>query len=185
MVSFGSSSGASSSLPSQVHGNKSHYEASGSIKGWSAQKRSLKDKLPVYPRKTRTTPNSAQSSPDSTTLLDGKDKLPVYPRKTRTTPNSAQSSPDSTTLLDGHLSIALKENGPSLEDDPLRKLEAEQARRVLAKYGISTTFLEQSPLDSDSSTRTCIHSFTTRTPMTMATATTLPAMLCEFVLHST
>ncbi|KAH6921143.1 hypothetical protein HPB50_027874 [Hyalomma asiaticum] len=77
-----------------------------SITGWSTQKSSPKVKLPVYPRKTQSAPNSAQSSPDSITLLDG----------------------------------VREENGPSLEEDLLKKREPEKARRVLAEYDIYVHF---------------------------------------------
>ncbi|KAH6921141.1 hypothetical protein HPB50_027872 [Hyalomma asiaticum] len=57
------------------------------------------------------------SSSGASSNRPSKEKLLVHPRKTPRVPNCAQSSPDSTTLLHG----VLEGNGPSLEEDLLRK----------------------------------------------------------------
>lgn len=94
-LSFGSSSGASGNLPSNMQANLPELfallktqlelcrqqaqddeppcEVNGNVTGWSAHKRSLNNELLMYSGPVPNVPNCARSSPDSTTASDGKE----------------------------------------------------------------------------------------------------------------
>ncbi|KAL3220508.1 hypothetical protein MRX96_029786 [Rhipicephalus microplus] len=88
--SFGSSSGASANLPSNMEANLPELfailrmkqqalgdtEANGCMTGWSAHEHSLKGELPMLPARMPSTPYSDWSSPDSTSVLDSVDQIP-------------------------------------------------------------------------------------------------------------
>ncbi|KAH8024606.1 hypothetical protein HPB51_026178 [Rhipicephalus microplus] len=117
--SFGSSSGASANLPSNMEANLpelfailrmkqqalSDTEANGCMTGWSAHKHSLVDQIP--------------------------EPLPL--------------TDDDAADIVSHLQAVLLENGPSQEEDLLKALQPEQARRVLAAYNTLTDFLDGHP----------------------------------------
>ncbi|XP_054927321.1 uncharacterized protein slam isoform X4 [Dermacentor andersoni] len=155
-LSFGSSSGASGNLPSnmqanlpelfallkmqQVQGDDPPCEVNGNVTGWSAHKRSLKDDLLMYSGTTPNVPNSTRSSPDSTTVSAGVEEGTV----------EEEVEPEPLTEADvtdivRQLREVLQENGPSQEDDLLKALAPEQACRVLATYDTLTAFLDRHP----------------------------------------
>lgn len=173
-LSFGSSSGASTNLPSNMQANLPELfailkmkqqalgdEANGSMTGWSAHKHSLcrKDELLMFPATTHSGPYSAGSSPDSTALLDGKEyeldilgdgkngttSICVEEVTVDQTPEPQPLTEDDATDIVRQLQAVLLENGPSQEEDLLKALEPEQARRVLAVYDTLTDFLDGHP----------------------------------------
>ncbi|XP_075748688.1 uncharacterized protein LOC142814232 isoform X1 [Rhipicephalus microplus] len=166
--SFGSSSGASANLPSNMEANLpelfailrmkqqalSDTEANGCMTGWSAHKHSLKGELPMLPARMPSTPYSHWSSPDSTSVLDRKDyELNILgDRENGTTSICVDQIREPLPLTDddaadivSHLRAVLLENGPSQEEDLLKALQPEQARRVLAAYNTLTDFLDGHP----------------------------------------
>uniref|UniRef100_A0A224YL50 Uncharacterized protein n=1 Tax=Rhipicephalus zambeziensis TaxID=60191 RepID=A0A224YL50_9ACAR len=169
-LSFGSSSGASANLPSNMQANLPELfailkmkqqalgdEADGSMTGWSAHKQSLKDELLMFPATTHSAPYSAQSSPDSTAVSDGKEyelnilgdgengTTSICVEETVDQMPEPQLTEDDTTDIVSQLQAVLLEYGPSQEEDLLKALKPEQARRVLAAYNTLTDFLDGHP----------------------------------------
>ncbi|KAL1481927.1 hypothetical protein MTO96_015243 [Rhipicephalus appendiculatus] len=169
-LSFGSSSGASANLPSNMQANLPELfailkmkqqalgdEANGGMTGWSAHKHSLKDELLMFPATTRSAPYSAQSSPDSTAVSDGKEyelnilgdgengTTSICVEETVDQMPEPQLTEDDATDIVSQLQAVLLEYGPSQEEDLLKALKPEQARRVLAAYNTLTDFLDGHP----------------------------------------
>lgn len=174
-LSFGSSSGACSNLPSnmqanltdlfallkrqqQAHADEPHYDANGNATGWSAHKNSQKDDLLMY---SESGPGSysARSSPDSAKLSDGKksvvDNFAVGEDDTSSIcveDVPVDEEPEFQALTDAdvadivrQLRDFLQENGPSQEDDLLKVLSPQQARQVLSEYSTLANFVDRHP----------------------------------------
>ncbi|XP_075548192.1 uncharacterized protein LOC142582398 isoform X4 [Dermacentor variabilis] len=126
-LSFGSSSGASGNLPSnmqanlpelfallkmqqQVQSDEPPCEVNGNVTGWSAHKHSLVEEGTV----------EEEVEPEPLTEADVTDIV-------------------------RQLREVLQQNGPSQEDDLLNALAPEQACRVLATYDTLTAFLDRHP----------------------------------------
>ncbi|XP_077524889.1 uncharacterized protein LOC144136441 isoform X2 [Amblyomma americanum] len=170
-LSFGSSSGACTNLPSnmqanltdlfallkrqqQAHVDEPHYDANGNTTGWSAHKNARKDDLLMYPESGLGT-YSARSSPDSTQLSDGKEFQEVGEDDSSSicvddVPVDDESEYQVLTDADvadivRQLRDFLQENGPSQEDDLLKVLSAQQARQVLSEYSTLANFVDRHP----------------------------------------